>query len=453
MNKVQMTTRALLVLLLAPMLGGCSGKEPGANADAQQPESRPAVLTAPLEPLDPPAGPGALAPNLTRTADGTLLTWLEPGRDRPSRDRPSRDRPGRDRPSPGDGPDDAGEVKIHRLLLATLSADGWSPPRQITDGEGLFANWADLPAVAAGNGGDLVAHWLGMLGDATYAYGVQLARSSDGGDTWQPLGLLHDDDSPTEHGFVSYVPAAAGIHAFWLDGRGMLDEGPMELRTALLGGGSDEPVPASTLLDGRVCECCATDAAMTSAGPIVVYRDRDDDEVRDVSVVRATGDGWSEPRTLHADGWQIHGCPVNGPAVAAQGERVAVAWFTVVDETPRVQLAFSGDAGSSFGAPTVVDGETPLGHVDVGLNDDGAALVSWLGTAGEGAEIRLRRVTSSGELGPVRVVAETTTKRSAGVPRMVRDGDRLIFAWVEDAKPSRLRVGVLSRALQFGQDL
>ena len=57
-------------------------------------------------------------------------------------------------------------------------------------------------------------------------------------------------------------------------------------------------------------------------------------------------------------------CPVNG-AVAAAGERVAVAWFTGADKTPRVKLAFSNDAGETFGQPVAVDDGNPTGRVDV----------------------------------------------------------------------------------------
>ena len=76
--------------------------------------------------------------------------------------------------------------------------------------------------------------------------------------------------------------------------------------------------------------------------------------------------------------------------------------------------------------------------MDVALDPEGRAWVSWMATAGEGGEVRLRRFASSGEAGAVEVVAETTARRSAGVPRMIAAGDRLVLVWVEDAKPSRL---------------
>jgi len=106
-------------------------------------------------------------------------------------------------------------------------------------------------------------------------------------------------------------------------------------------------------LDTRVCECCQTSAVMTADGPVVVYRDRSeaDKEIRDISIVRLKGGKWSAPRPVFQDGWQLNGCPVNGPAVAAAGPRVAVAWFTGADKTSRVKLAFSADAGETFGQP------------------------------------------------------------------------------------------------------
>ena len=39
----------------------------------------------------------------------------------------------------------------------------------------------------------------------------------------------------------------------------------------------------------------------------------------------------------------VEGCPANGPAVAADGSKVAVAWFSSIAETPRVKIAFSQD--------------------------------------------------------------------------------------------------------------
>jgi hypothetical protein len=54
--------------------------------------------------------------------------------------------------------------------------------------------------------------------------------------------------------------------------------------------GLDETLGKEALLDGRVCECCQTSSASTPDGMAVVYRDRSEKEVRDISIaLRMTG--------------------------------------------------------------------------------------------------------------------------------------------------------------------
>lgn len=382
-------------------------------------------------PIDPPAGPGAMAPSLTPslTPAGTdlLLTWLEPAP-----------------PHPGAAP---GSPR-HSLRFARLTAGRWSAPATVASGEGFFANWADFPAVAQAPDGALTAHWLARLGDETYSYGVYLARSTDGGATWTPTGLLHSDRSPTEHGFVSWVQEPEGLRAFWLDGRKMADNGPMTLRTAHV---EAEPSQEEQV-DPLVCECCQTAAAVTANGPVVVYRDRSDKEIRDIFIVRKTAQGWSRPAPVHADNWEINGCPVNGPAVDAAGRHLAVAWFTGAPPGPRVQVAFSEDGGATFSAPVVVDDKDPLGRVDLVLAPSGDALVSWLATQGQtaqGASVQLRRVSAKGTVGVAIPLGEVSAARASGFPRLAIAGDRLHVAWVETGAnqgPSRIRVGSLPLA-------
>ena len=253
------------------------------------------------------------------------------------------------------------------------------------------------------------------------------------------MGPLNDDATPTEHGFVSYVPEADGVRAFWLDGRQMADGGDMTLRTAWVG----RQVGPGEVLDDRVCECCSTAAASTDQGPVVVFRDRGPEEIRDIGIVRRAGDGWTATTIVANDDWRIEGCPVNGPEVAAEGDHVAVAWYTAGGSGPKVQIAFSSDAGESFGPPRVVDSGRPLGRVDLVWDGIGNAIVSWLEGGGEQAEIRLRRVTPGMDLGEASVVASTSPSRASGFPRLERIADDLYLAWVDHADEESSRVRIL----------
>lgn len=392
--------------LLAVATGACAPASGGAAEDA----------TVVVQPLESPAPPASAEPNLAAGADAFYLSWLE--------------RTGEGR---------------HALRFARLTGEGWTAPRTVMERGGLFVNWADFPSLIALDDGTLLAHWLEKSGEGTYAYDVRMAASTDGGATWGEDIIPHRDGVQAEHGFVSFFPledepARAG--AVWLDGRGTAHGEPMTLRFASVGPGGASP---DELVDPSVCDCCQTAAAVTADGPLVVYRDRTEAEVRDIYAVRRVDGEWTEPVPVHEDGWVINACPVNGPAVAADGRRAAVAWFTAAP-SPRVNVAFSDDGGASFDSPVRVDGGQPQGRVGVILLDDGSALVSWLERAGDGAEIRLRRVPRAGlppadTTGVIRL-ADTSSERASGFPRMARLGDRILFAWTEAGDPPRVRTAV-----------
>ncbi len=364
-----------------------------------------------------------MGPSVSLSGNDVLLTWLEPS------------------PLGNEG---------HRLRFSRLSGDRWSAPVTIASGSRFFANWADFPGAIQAPDGSLVAHWLERMDEGKeekYAYGVKLARSTDRGATWTPAGSLHPPSSG-EHGFVSWVPEKDGVRGFWLDGREMKGESEAEGAMTLLTASFRGSKPAGEeKIDARVCSCCQTDAALAAGGPVIAYRDRSGEEVRDISVVRRTPRGWSQPVRVHADNWKIPGCPVNGPAIAASGRHVAVAWFTSAPPKPRVYVAFSEDGGATFGPAALVDGDKPIGRVDLLLEDtrgQGDALVSWLAVDAQGgASVRLRRVTPKGKLGKPLPIAATSAARNSGFPRMVLNGGRLILAWVEDGEASKLRAAAV----------
>jgi hypothetical protein len=375
-----------------------------------------APVSAQVARLDPPASAGSMGVNLARSGDTVIVSWLEP-------------------PTPQTKPSD--ENAIWALRFSRLKNGAWTAPVTVTSGADFFLNWADIPSVIDAGGERLAAHWAIKTG--SMATDIGLASSEDGGKTWRKLGKVNENTTPSENGFVSLLPDRGQVRAFWLDGRERNgDQGAQTLRTAIL---SDKPAP-SERLDERVCDCCQTSAAETADGPIVVYRDRSKDEVRDISIVRRTDKGWTAPQLVASDGWHIAGCPVNGPAVAGAGRLVAVAWFTAAKDKPKVEVAFSNDAGATFGRPIVVDGASPLGRV--GVAQDGVdAIVLWVSTEGKAPSIRLRRVSAEGKLGEPHVVAPTTMARTSGFPHVHHAGENLVLAWLEPSEPARVHAALV----------
>jgi hypothetical protein len=354
-----------------------------------------------------PAAADSGQPQLSTSASGVVLSWVE--------------RRGQQA----------------TLRFSERTPEGWSSPRDVASGADWFVNWADVPSVVRLSNRELAAHWLQKSGSDTYAYDVRLSHSRDDGRLWSPSFTPHDDGTKTEHGFASlFQMPGMGLGLAWLDGRAMNagshdahGGGAMSIRFAAYT--RDWTRAAETAIDLRVCECCPTTAAVTADGPIVAFRNRSEDETRDIYVSRFERGAWTEPRPVHDDGWKINACPVNGPMLSARGRDVVIAWFTAVGDQPRAFVAFSSDSGRTFGRPMRLDDGGSLGRVDVELLADGSAVASWIELAEGRAELRTRRVMASGTRSPAIAVSSMGNSRASGYPRLAAHGNELIFAWTE----------------------
>jgi hypothetical protein len=375
-----------------------------------------------VRPLTSPAGAESAQPQLSTSERGAILSWIERS-----------------------GP--TATLKFARLrsasaLRASAGQAGtqvqstWSEARTVASGNDWFVNWADVPSVIELADGTLAAHWLQKSGGGTYAYDVRLSFSKDDGKTWTPSVTPHHDGTQTEHGFASLVPMPSkdgGLGVVWLDGRSMKGGhggpggGEMSLRFAAFM--RDGKQAGEAAVDTRVCECCPTAAAVTSDGVIAAYRDRSAQEVRDIHITRLEKGKWTEPVAVHHDDWKIAACPVNGPILSARARNVAIAWYTMKNDKGHAQMAFSKDAGRSFGTPVALADADTIGRVDVVLLADGSAVASWIEVVDKRAEFRIRRVEPSGARSAAITVAQIDSGRTSGYPRIAQHGDDLLFAW------------------------
>lgn len=319
-------------------------------------------------------------------------------------------------------------------LLYSHYRDGrWAEAQTVTEGVEMFVNWADMPSVQPMGGGRLSAHWLEKSADLTYAYDVVFVQSGDNGATWTSPIRPHDDGTPTEHGFVSMFADGDRTGLVWLDGRKMVNEATgdptatgMTLRAASID--SRSGIHNEHVVDELICDCCQTDIAMAASGPVAVYRDRSTREIRDITVTRMIDGTWQTGERINADDWEIPGCPVNGPSIVADGNFVAVAWFTGAGGRPVVKLAMSTDSGTSFSAPIEVADGRVQGRVGIAYLGDGDVAVSWLQSgADENHEVLVQRYKADGTPGEARLV--TGNAGAFSVPQIARFGDDLVFAW------------------------
>ncbi len=373
-----------------------------------QAQSSPQAPAPPrIEPLPSPAGANSSEPQLTVQGDRVILSWLEASGDRAT------------------------------LKFAERRPSGWSNAQTVASGAHFFVNSFDVPSVRALADGALAAHWEERLGagEDSDASKVMLSWSKDQGRTWSRPLSPHHDGTNTEHGFVSLFQApGAGLGLVWIDGRATnpdTESGDMSLRASVYDA-TGKPV-REMVVAPRVCECCSTSVAETSEGPIVAFRNRSATEVRDIYVSRLADGRWSAPAIVHADGWMIDACPINGPSVSARGRDVAVAWFMAKNDQGRAFIAFSHDAGRTFSAPVRVDDAGSLGRLGVQLLDNGSAAVMWIEKSSPRTQMRVRVITPAGTRSAPVTVADTEGSR---YPRMMQDRDELLFSWTDTDKGS-----------------
>jgi hypothetical protein len=360
-----------------------------------------------------PSSPGAAQANLVRTPDGRLLlSWISsvPGRRK-------------------------------ALQFDAWGDDGrWQgAPRTIVVGDSLVASWANPPQIAATADGALWVQWLQKAGEGAH---LMLSRSADGGFNWSAPMQIDDDIPDAELGFAALWPASrSSIGLLWLEssasGAGVpgtaahathampaphdhaSGERPTTLHAAIFddalrrGAGQD-------VIDTMACDCCRTAVAPTASGALLVYRDRTAAEIRDIAAVRFDGARWSAPIPVHADGWKMTGCPVNGPSVATDGDTAIVAWYTAADDKPAVKLARSRDGGGHFDAPVVLEqGDAVQGRVAVAL-DAQQVWALWMREDATGRSLWLARYAPdlSRQLQRVQVAKLHSRGNASGYPQL-----------------------------------
>lgn len=339
------------------------------------------------------------------------------------------------------------------LSTATVIAPGAAiEPRPVASGCNWFVNWADFPNVAIADNGDWVTFWLERSGDAPYAYDIRMVRSSDDGRTWSAPFSPHDDGTQTEHGFVSMAAVGGDrVLVVWLDGRATAKPdhgasgadghaahghaGAMQLRSAIVRRGGRIEAPA--LIDERVCSCCPTDLVRHGAAATVVWRDRDPAEIRDIYSATWSQGRWSRTTVVHPDRWYMPACPVNGPALAVQGDRRAVAWPTMQGERLTVAVQYLGEPASRR---VLEAGSEVLGRPDIVPWRDGF-LALWLG-AGPRRSTALKLAWLDARLEPraTLCLAELPPGRGTGMPRLAAFGERALAVWTEPGS-AEARIG------------
>lgn len=110
---------------------------------------------------------------------------------------------------------------------------------------------------------------------------------------------------------------------------------------------------------------------------------------------------------------------------------MALAWYTQGGGS-RVQIAWSGDGGRSFGAAQRVDAGGALGRVDACAGPDGRVLVSWLQQQTDASGWIARGFDADQSAGERFMIGAGATGRDVGMLRLAADARGWLAAWTAD---------------------
>lgn len=365
--------------------------------------------------IENPAAIGSQFPYLSSLPDGSMLmSWIE------------------------------GKGNHQVLKFAIYRQDRWVRIGQVVQGSGWYVNWADYPAVVAIDDSFWVAHWrVKSKTEQIYDYDVFFSISVDAGVTWSEPQKPYQDDTTAAHGFVSVFPALGQAGIVWLDGRDVAKKisDRFSLRYALIH--RNGQIDSDRVIDDNTCTCCWTASAVTSKGPVVVWRSRRGDEIRDHHFAQLIDGIWSDPQPVSQEGWSIAGCPVNGPSIATNGKYVAASWFTAEGNRPRVRSAFANDSSLQFNQALDIDDEKPIGRTRVIALTDETAIVIWITAMDKvtrKASVAARSIGMNGNMGQIKRLSEINPGRDSGVPQIVKNRSSVIIAWTQTEPPSGVKL-------------
>lgn len=376
-------------------------------------------------------------------------------------------------------------TNVYVARLDRRDGSAFSQPVRVNDTPGDAAGHQQAPAqVAVAPDGTIYAAWLAQTnvpGRRFPASDIRLARSTDGGQTFEPAITVNEDPGfPTGHHFHNLAVGPDGtVYVSWLDsserdraqatrgkeahmvhvsthaghsspadavqhdhsGHGMHAPAPKDdlpgtqVRVARSMDGGRSFGPSVVVAEGT-CQCCRTALAISEDGTVyVAWRHIFGGITRDMALARSEdrGQTFTQPVRIHADGWMIDGCPHSGPSIAVdRQQRVHVTWYTGAPEKAGLYYAVSDDGGASFGEAQVLAKDVPVAQASVTVDEDGSAWIAWENPGKDC--VCLTRADRNGVLHH----AATDTLPGAGPSIVTANGTRAL-AW-RDGKSIQLRV-------------
>ncbi|MFL6283523.1 MAG: sialidase family protein [Pyrinomonadaceae bacterium] len=311
-------------------------------------------------------------------------------------------------------------------------------PARVNRTPGEATAWrGDAPSVAVSAQGAVYVAWTARAGEGGQATTLYVSASRDGGRSFDEPVKVNDDSTQGVHGMHSMAVGEDGrVYVAWLDERDIAREqdgdadahAQMSTKMPMQHGERNREVFFSYSTDGgrtfasnrrvavEACPCCKTSLAVSREGRVYVgWRQVLPGDFRHIAVASSVdgGETFNAPVVVSDDRWELRGCPVSGPALAAgDGDRLTVLWFTAGDAgTAGLYSSESSDGGRIFAPRRVVSESGMRGTPQLLPGTQGAAVAVFEGDGENGSPGLLEARFDEAERG---VASNNRTQFGAG---------------------------------------
>jgi len=301
------------------------------------------------------------------------------------------------------------------------------------------------------------------------------SESRDGGKSFGRPAVVAGTDAPGNRGWETVATDRDGrVVAIWLDHRDMaasaeaahLGHGAHQPGTVPRGAGDGaERARMSKVFFGRlgesadprpisdgVCYCCKTALATGADGSIyAAWRHVYPGNIRDIAFAmsRDRGRTFSGPVRISEDGWQLDGCPENGPALAVDAaSRIHVVWPTLITEGGHETLALFHAAsrdGRTFTRRVRIVSNGPAYHPQIAVAGDGALVVAWDELSNHARRVTFARGMPGPDDSMTFVPMEAPVGTAGSYPAIAATATGVVAVWTKPAESgSRIAFATVS---------
>lgn len=292
------------------------------------------------------------------------------------------------------------------------------------------------PKIAIAHNGNIYLTWTQAL-PTPYSGYIWFSRSIDGGKTFSPPSIVHQDCAEITHRFDALSVSPSGrIYVAWVDKRDLIaaKKTKQAYDGAAIYYAFSEDAGASFSAERKVadssCECCRIAMLANEQGDaVMMWRHLFVGGVRDHAMAKISANE-TNPKIHRASfgNWKIDACPHHGPAIAKGGDwGYHLAWFDGGDKAGLFYARMDGEAWVSSPAKRFGDASSQAGHPAL-ISDGEQVWLAWKEMTDKASLVKLVKSNDGGRSWDAPAVI-SQTKGKSDYPQLLLKNGQAYLAW------------------------